>query len=70
MIAYVFIVCMYHSAYLSAILTVSFFTVFSVVRVGVKVNSENMGRPSIECRFLSRVEGRISRVEGRGESRV
>ena len=47
---------------------------FSVVRVGVKVNSENMGRPSIEpgvgfCRE-SRVEGRISRVEESRESRV
>ena len=47
---------------------------FSVVRVGVKVNSENMGRPSIEpgvgfCRG-PRVEGRISRVEGRGSRRV
>ena len=43
---------------------------FSVVRVGVKVNSENMGRPSIECRFLSRVEYRGSRVEESRESMV
>ena len=51
---------------------------FSVVRVGVKVNSENMERPSIEpgvgfCRGSrveesreSRVEGLGARVEGRG----
>ena len=54
---------------------------FSVVRVGVKLNSENMGRPSIEpgvgfCRGSrveyrgssreSRVEGLGARVEGRG----
>ena len=47
---------------------------FSVVHVGVKVNSENMGRPSIEpgvgfCRG-SRVEYRGSRVEESRESRV
>ena len=47
---------------------------FSVVRVGVKVNSENMGRSSIEpgvgfCRG-SRVEYRGSRVEESRESRV
>ena len=47
---------------------------FSVVRVGVKVNSENMGRPSIEagvgfCRG-SRVEYRGSGVEESRESRV
>ena len=42
---------------------------FSLVRVGVKVNSENMGRPSIECRFLSRVESRGWNIEGLG-SRV
>ena len=47
---------------------------FSVVRVGVKVNSENMGRPSIEpgvgfCRG-SRVEYRGSRIEESRESRV
>ena len=39
--------CRQVGACLSAIFTVSFSTVFFVVHVGVKVNSENMGRSSI-----------------------
>ena len=39
--------------------------ILKTINNALRLNKENHDRDGVECRFLSRVEGNISRVEGR-----